>query len=321
VELDSMAKVITLFGGSGFIGRHLVRRLAKAGHTLRIAVRHPESAKFLRPLGEVGQITPIAADLTVPASLPPVLEGADQVVNLVAILHERGRQRFASLHVEGARRLAQAAKAAGLTDFLQVSALGAAPDAEADYAKSKFAGEQAVRDAFPDAIVVRPSIVVGPEDGFFNRFAAMAQISPVLPLIDGGRTLFQPTCVGDVAEAIDRLLADPGYRGRTFELAGPRTYSFRQLLELLLQEIGRKRLLLPLPGPLAWMKAAVFEAVLPKPPLTRDQIRLLRRNNVMDPGAAGYAALGMEPQTIEALLPTYLDRYRPGGRFAQAGRA
>jgi NADH dehydrogenase len=315
-----MARVITLFGGSGFVGRHLVRRLAKAGHILRVAVRHPEAAKFLRPLGEVGQITPMAADLTVPASLPPALEGADQAINLVAVLYEKGRQSFAALHVEGAHRLALAAKAAGLSDFLQVSALGAAPDAEADYARSKFAGEKAVRAAFPEAIVVRPSIIVGPEDGFFNRFGAMAQISPVLPLIDGGRTLFQPTYVGDVAEAIDRLLADPQYRGRTFELAGPRTYSFRQLLELLLQEIGRRRLLLPVPGPLAWAQASVLE-LLPKPPLTRDQIRLLRRDNVMDPGAAGYAALGMEPQAIEAILPTYLDRYRPGGRFAQSGRA
>jgi len=315
-----MAKVITLFGGSGFVGRHLAGRLAKAGHILRIAVRHPESAKFLRPLGEVGQITPMAADLTVPASLPPALAGADQVVNLVAVLHEKGRQSFAALHVEGARQLALAARAAGIGDFVQVSALGAAPDAEADYARSKFAGEGAVRAAFPEAIVVRPSLIVGPEDGFFNRFGAMAQISPVLPLIDGGRTLFQPTYVGDVAEAIARLLADPEQRGRTFELAGPRTYSFRQLLELLLKEIGRKRLLLPVPGPLAWIQASALE-LLPKPPLTRDQIRLLRRDNVMQPGALGYAALGMAPQAIEPILPTYLDRYRPGGRFAQSGRA
>lgn len=313
-------EVITLFGGSGFLGRHLVRRLAKAGHVLRIAVRHPDQAKFLKPLGDVGQITPLAADLTRPDTLGPALLGATQCVNLVGLLHEHGRQSFAAVHVEGARQLALAAKAGGITDLVQVSALGAAENSDADYARSKFAGEQAVRAAFPDAVVVRPSLIVGPEDNFFNRFAAMARLSPFLPLIDGGRTLFQPTYVGDVAEAIARLLADPAQRGRTFELAGPRTYSFRQLLELTLKEIERKRWLLPVPGPVASMQAAVLER-LPNPPLTRDQLRLLRRNSVMSAGAAGYAALGMEPQAIEAILPTYLDRYRPGGRFAHMRRA
>jgi len=315
-----MAEVITLFGGSGFLGRHLVRRLARAGHTLRVAVRHPADAKFLKPLGDVGQITPMAADLTVPESLAPALEGATQCVNLVGLLHERGRQSFAAVHVEGAGRLAAAAASLGLKDFVQVSALGADPQAEADYARSKFAGEAAVSAAFPDAIVVRPSLIVGPEDDFFNRFAAMARLSPFLPLIDGGRTLFQPTYVGDVAEAIARALPDPAQRGRSFELAGPRTYSFRQLLELLLKVIDRRRWLVPVPGRVAAMQAAVLER-LPKPPLTRDQIRLLRRDNVMAEGAAGYAALGLEPQAIEAILPTYLDRYRTGGRFHQLGKA
>jgi len=314
------AEVITVFGGSGFVGRHLVRRLAKAGHTLRIAVRHPEQAKFLKPLGDVGQITPLAADLGVPHSVAVALEGATQCVNLVGILHERGRQSFAAVHIEGAKRLAEAAAAAGLKAFVQVSALGAAPDAEADYARSKFAGEQAVRAAFPAAVVLRPSLIVGPEDEFFNRFAAMARLSPFLPLIDGGRTLFQPTYVGDVTLAIERALGNPATRGRTFELGGPRTYSFRQLLELTLKEIGRKRFLLPVPGSLAAIQAGLMER-LPKPPLTRDQLRMLRRDSIMDAGAAGYAALGIQPQSIEAILPTYLDRYRPGGRFAQLGKA
>lgn len=313
------AEVITLFGGSGFLGRHLVRRLAAAGHVLRVAVRHPEDAKFLKPLGDVGQITPMAADLTRPESLAAPLQGATQCINLVGLLHEKGRQTFAAVHVEGARQIALAAKAAGLKDVVQISALGAAPESDADYARSKFAGERAVRDAFPDAIVLRPSLVIGPEDAFFNRFAAIARLAPVLPLIDGGRTLFQPTYVGDVAEAVQRALADPAQRGRTFELAGPRTYSFRQLLELMLKEIGRRRLLLPVPGPVAAMQAILLER-LPKPPLTRDQIRLLRRDNVMAAGALGYGDLGMEAQAIEAILPTYLDRYRPGGRFSQTRR-
>lgn len=313
-------EVITVFGGSGFVGRHLVRRLAKAGHILRIAVRHPQDASFLKPLGDVGQITPIAADLTMPETLGPVLLGATQCVNLVGLLHEKGRQSFDAVHVEGARQVALAAKAAGLKDMVQISALGAGPDTDADYARSKFAGEEAVRAAFPGAVVVRPSLIIGPEDAFFNRFAAIARLSPVLPLIDGGKTLFQPTYVGDVADAIQRALADPAQRGRSFELAGPRTYTFRQLLELMLKEIGRKRLLLPVPGTVAAMQAMVLER-LPKPPLTRDQIRLLRRDNVMARDARGYPDLGIVPQSIEAILPTYLDRYRPGGRFAQVTRA
>ena len=308
------AKTITLFGGSGFIGRYVVRRLAKAGHVIRVAVREPQQARFLRPLGDVGQITPMAADVTAAASVARAIEGADQVVNLVATLFDRG-DAFRRLHVEAPACIGRQAAAAGVRDVLHFSALGADPRSDADYARSKAAGEAALRETFPDAVVFRPSIVVGP-DGFFNRFAVMARLAPVLPLIDGGRTRFQPVYVDDVAAAAVQALADPACRGRTFELGGPRVYSFRELMVLLLQEIQRRRLLLPVPGALMKIPAAVLER-LPQPPLTRDQIRMLGHDNVVGENAEGLAALGVEPSAIETMLPTYLDRYRPGGRFAR----
>lgn len=309
------AKTITLFGGSGFIGRYIVRRLAKAGHVIRVAVREPQQARFLRPLGDVGQITPMAADVTVEASVARALDGADQAVNLVATLFDRGNA-FERLHVEAPGRIGRLAAAAGVKDLLHISALGADPQSDADYARSKAVGEAAVREAFPDAVVFRPSIVIGPEDGFFNRFGAMARLAPALPLIDGGKTRFQPVYVDDVAAAAVQALSDPACRGRTFELGGPRVYSFKELMALLLQVIQRRRLLLPVPGALMKIPAAVME-LLPQPPLTRDQIRLLGHDNVVSEGAEGLAALGVQPSAIEAMLPTYLDRYRPGGRFAR----
>jgi len=313
-------KVVTLFGGSGFIGRYAVQLLAQQGHVIRVAVRHPQQAQFLKPLGDVGQITPMAASLLVEDSVARAVAGADWVVNLVAVLYEKGQQTFGALHVEGAERVARLARAAGVSDLVQVSALGADAQAPADYARSKAAGESAVRAAFPAATILRPSLVIGPEDDFFNRFAMMARLSPVLPLIDGGATRFQPAYVGDVAEAIVRALADPGCRGQTYELGGPRSYSFKELLDLMLTEIHRRRLLLPLPRSLAWLQASLLE-LLPKPPLTRDQLRLLERDSVVQEGAPGFAALGIEPRAIEAVLPTYLDRYRPGGRFARPSAA
>lgn len=311
------AKVITLFGGSGFVGRYIVRRLAKQGHVLRIAVRHPQRASFLKPLGDVGQITPMATDVTAEASVARAVDGADQVVNLVATLFDKGRQGFAGLHVEAPERIARLSAAAGVGDFLHFSALGADPQSDSDYARSKAAGEEALRGVFPQAVVFRPSIIVGPEDGFFNRFGAMARLAPALPLIDGGKSRFQPVYVDDVAAAAAKVLSDPACRGRTFELGGPRVYSFKALMELLLKTIHRRRLLLPVPGALMKLPAAVME-LLPQPPLTRDQIRLLGHDNVVSDAADGFAALGLEPTAIEAMLPTYLDRYRPGGRFARA---
>lgn len=310
------AKVATLFGGSGFIGRYVVRHLARQGHVIRVAVRHPEAALFLKPMGDVGQITPIPASLLVEDSVKRALDGADLVVNLVGVLHERGRQSFRGLHVEGAARVARAAKAAGATGLVHISALGAALDSPSAYARSKAEGEAAVREAFPEAVILRPSLVIGPEDDFFNRFAVMARLLPALPLIDGGRTRFQPVFVGDVAQAVAQALSDFTCRGRTYELGGPRVYTFKELLQLMLREIHRRRPLVPLPLPLARLQATFLE-LLPKPPLTRDQLRLLERDSVVSPGAETFAELGIQPQTIEAVLPNYLDRYRPGGRFVR----
>jgi NADH dehydrogenase len=309
------ARLVTVFGGSGFIGRHLVQRLAQRGWLVRVAVRHPRQAQFLKPLGDVGQITPVPAALQDEASLRAAVAGADAVVNLVGLLYEKGRQSFDKVHVEGARMAAEAARAAGARDFVQISAIGAAADAEADYARSKAAGEAAVRKVFPDAVVMRPSIVFGPEDGFFNRFAVMARLSPALPLIGGGHTRFQPVYVGDVAAAIATALDTLACRGQTYELGGPQVYSFKELMELLLAAIGRRRLLLPLPFALAELQGAVLE-LLPVPPLTRDQVRLLRHDNVVTAGAPGLAELGITPTSVEVIIPTYLKRYRPGGRFS-----
>ena len=312
-------RTVTIFGGSGFIGRYLVQRLAQRGWTVRVAVRHPRQALFLKPLGDVGQITPVPAALQDESSIAAAVAGADAVVNLVGLLYEKGRQTFEAVHLRGAERIAEAAAQAGARDMVQVSAIGASVTAEADYARSKGAGEAAVRRAFPSAVVVRPSIVFGPEDGFFNLFAAIARLSPMLPLIGGGHTLFQPVYVGDVADAIVTCLENHDCRGKTYELGGPEVYSFKALMVLLLRQIRRRRLLVPIPFAVADLQGAVLQ-LLPVPPLTRDQVRLLREDNVVSEGALGLADLGIDPTGVEVIVPTYLDRYRPGGRFG-AGRA
>ncbi len=314
------ARLVTVFGGSGFIGRHLVQRLAQQGCLVRVAVRRPSRAQFLKPLGDVGQITPIAAALQDPNSLRAAVEGADAVVNLVGLLYEKGAQSFEAVHIEGAKQIALFAAAAGAKSLVQMSAIGADSGAEAGYARSKGYGEQAVRRVFPAAVVVRPSIVFGPEDGFFNRFAAMARLSPALPLIGGGHTRFQPVYVGDVAEAIARTLKWPECRGETFELGGPAVYSFKELMELMLAQIGRRRLLLPLPFGIAEWQGSLLEK-LPVPPLTRDQVLMLRHDNVVDPQAYKLADLEIQATSVEAVLPSYLDRYRVGGRFNTEVRA
>lgn len=301
--------LVTVFGGSGFVGRHAVALLAQQGWQVRVAVRHPDEALFLKPAGVVGQVTPMAANIRDQASVERAVAGADAVVNLVAILHESGRQRFRALHVEGAGRIAEAAKRAGARRLVQVSAIGADPASRSAYARTKAEGEQAVRRAFPEAVILRPSIIFGAEDGFFNRFAAMAMLSPALPLIGGGKTRFQPVHVGDVAAAVAKALALPAASGQTYELAGPRIYIFRQLMEILLREIGRDRLLLPLPFPIAGLMGAVMQC-LPRPQLTLDQVRLLKRDNVAAPGTPGLAELGIVPTGLEGVLPTYLDKFR-----------
>jgi len=307
--------VATVFGGTGFIGRYVVKHLADAGVRIRVPTRRPQSGIFLKSMGEPGQIGLVRADIGDPGSVRAAVGNADAVVNLVGILYERGRQTFDAIHVEAARRIAEAARDRGAQRLVQVSALGADPKSPAAYARSKAAGEAAVLEAFPKASIVRPSIVFGTEDNFFNRFGAMAVFLPALPLIGGGRTRFQPVYVGDVAEAARRILDDPATAGRTYELGGPHVYTFRELMELLLEEIGRRRLLVPIPWAIAELQAAVLEK-LPSPPLTRDQVMMLRRDNIVSESAQTLADLGIAPTSLEVILPTYLTRFRRGGRRA-----
>lgn len=332
MEALSRFRRVTVFGGSGFIGRHIVRRLASAGCVVRVAVRDPEGAAFLKPMGNVGQVVPVLADLTDERLVAAAVHGSDAVINLVGILYERGAQGFDAVHVEGARRIAAAAKAAGVARLIHMSALGAARDSISHYGRSKAAGEEAVRAAYPEATIMRPSVVFGPEDDFFNRFAVLARLLPALPVFGAeprcvrcfppkidlwgrGGTHMQPVYVGDVADAFIHALADPATKGRTYELGGPRIYSFKQLMELVLAETRRKRLLVPVPLWIAAIKA-VFLGLLPKPPLTLDQVWLLRQDNVVSPNASGLVELGIEATAAEAILPLYLDRYRVKGRFA-----
>lgn len=309
------ARRVTVFGGSGFVGRYVVKRLAAQRWVIRVAVRNPVAASFLKPMGNVGQIAPMRADLGADeGALEAVISGADAVINLVGILYERGRQRFDTIHGEGPARLARIAARTGVRDFVHISAIGADPASESAYARSKAAGEAGVRAAFPDATILRPSIIFGPEDDFFNRFACLARYLPALPLIGGGHTRFQPVYVGNVADAVIRVLDNPAARGKTYELGGPRVYTFRELMELLLAEIGRRRALVSLPFGLADLEAAVLERLPGAPMLTRDQVRLLKRDNVASPELPGLKDLGVEPTAVEVILPTYLDRFRRGGR-------
>jgi uncharacterized protein YbjT (DUF2867 family) len=312
-------KLATVFGGAGFIGRYVVQRLARAGWRIRVPSRNPDSALFLKPLGDVGQIVPMAANIRNELSVRRAVEGAGAVFNLVGILSERGRQSFDAVHREGAERIARIAAEMGAARLLHISALGADPQSPSKYARSKAAGEAAVRAAFPGATLFRPSIVFGPEDDFFNRFARLTRLLPALPLIGGGKTRFQPVYVGDVAEALAAALADPRTMGQIFELGGPQTYSFRQLMEILLAAVGRKRWLVPVPFPVATAQGAVL-SLLPNPPLTRDQVKLLRRDNVVSGLFPGLIELGVRPTALEAVIPTYLNRFRPGGWYSSARR-
>ncbi|MBX6321241.1 MAG: complex I NDUFA9 subunit family protein [Rhodospirillaceae bacterium] len=310
---------ITVFGGSGFIGRYLVQRLAREGWLVRVAVRRPSAALFLKPLGKIGQIQPIGANITDPSSVAAAVAGSEAVVNLVGILAEGGRRRFQTLHVEGARTVAAAARDAGASVLVHMSALGADSASPSAYARTKAQGELAVRELVPSARIARPSVVFGPEDAFFNRFAAMAQFAPALPLIGGGATRLQPVYVGDVADALLRMVEDEGTQGRTYELGGPRIYTFRQLMELMLHELGRRRMLVSVPWGLADVVAGLTE-LMPGKPLTRDQVRLLRTDNVVSSGAPGLVELGVAPTALEVVLPTYMDRYRVQGYYTRLGR-
>lgn len=312
------SKQITIFGGSGFLGRHTVRALAKAGWRIKVATRHPNRAFFLRPLGQVGQIGFVKCDITDPEQVATALSGSQAAINLPGILFQRG-QSFEEVHANGAGHVAEAAARLGLKRLVHISAIGADSESESRYAQTKAEGEKRVRAAFPSAVILRPSIVFGPEDQFFNRFAGLARFSPALPLIGGGHTRFQPVFVGDVAAAILAALERPDAQGRTFELGGPAIYSFKELMQIVLDETGRARLLIPLPFALAAIQA-FFLQFAPTPLLTPDQVKLLRHDNVVSPTAMTLADLGIQPTTVEAEVPAYLWRFRAKGEYADLVR-
>jgi len=316
-EQANQDKLVTVFGGSGFVGRHVVRALAKRLYRVRVAVRRPELAGHLQPLGRVGQIHAVQANVRYPASVEAAARDADAVINLVGILFERGAQRFAAVHAAGAEAVARAAAAQGAR-MVHMSAIGADAQSSSAYGRTKAAGEQAVLAAVPGAVIFRPSIQFGPEDDFFNRFAALARVLPALPLIGGGLTRFQPVFVGDVATAVADAVDGKAKAGTIYELGGPEVFTFKELMEYVLATTERKRLLLPLPFALAKLQAQVLQ-FLPKPPLTPDQVELLRYDNVVSDEAKREGrtleGLGIDPTAIAAVVPHYLWRFRRTGQF------
>ncbi len=327
-EFDPSDRIVTVFGGSGFVGRHLVRALARDNWRVRVATRRPDLAFHLQPLGRVGQVNAVQANVRYPDSLAAALRGADAAVNLVGILAPWGKQTFDSVQAEGAGAVARAVAEAGLTNFVHMSAIGADARSHSAYARTKAQGEAAVLAAAPRARILRPSVVFGPEDQFFNRFAAMARLTPALPLIGGGKTKMQPVYVGDVAEAGARLLRGAGQDGATYELGGPAVRTMKELLDYVLATIQRRRLLAPLPfsvaAPLGSVISAVNKLLLGLLPeefvFTADQVELLKHDNVVSAEAAAQgrtlSGLGIAPESFEAIVPTYLYRFRKTGQYA-----
>ncbi len=316
-EQENLDRLITVFGGSGFLGRHVVRALAKRGYRIRVAVRRPDLTNYLQPLGRVGQIHAVQANLRYPASIAAAVRDSDVVINLVGILFERGRQQFDTVQAMGAEAVALAASAHG-AKLVHVSAIGADENSTSAYARSKAKGEKLVLAAVPGATILRPSIVFGPEDDFFNRFAALARFLPVLPLIGGGTTRFQPVYVGDVADAVAKAVEGEARPGATYELGGPEILTFKEMMEYILATVERKRLLVPVPFFAAKLKAA-FLQFMPKPLLTPDQVELLRTDNVVSADATRdgvtLSGLGIAPRAVETVVPTYLWRFRKTGQF------
>lgn len=312
-----MQGLVTVFGGSGFVGGQVVRALAKAGHRVRVAVRNPNLAYRMRMLGDVGQIEVVQANVRNVPSVARAVDGAEAVVNLVGVLWENGRQKFQTLHVMGAKTVAEQAKAAGAARLVQVSALGADVNSSSRYLRTKAEGEAAVRAVFPGAVVIRPSAVFGAEDKFFNKFGQMAALFPALPLIGGGETKFQPVYVGDVAAVVAKAVSSPAAEGLTYELGGPAVYSFKALMELILRETGRNRVLAPIPFFAAGLIGKVGDLSPIAPPLTSDQVESLKTDNVADHGLPGLAEAGVVPTAVEAVVPSYLYRYRKGGQYAE----
>ena len=310
--------VIVVFGGSGFVGRYVVRALAKAGKRVRVAMRRPHLGQDLRVMGDVGQIQLVQANVRNQDSIARALEGATGVINLVGILFESGKQTFDATQMAGASLVASESAKAGISRYVHVSAIGADQNSPSNYGRTKGEAEQAVLAAIPSATIIRPSIIFGAEDNFYNQFAAMAKMSPALPLIGGGKTRFQPAYVGDVAAAIVKGL-DTG--GGTYELGGPNIYSFKEILSYILDQIERPRFLAPLPFFVAQPLGAVLNAVFKLypfggPPLTDDQVKMLKTDNVVSANARTFADLGItELETVEAIVPTYLYRFKPYGQF------
>lgn len=321
-------QLVTVFGGSGFLGRHVVRALARRGYRVRVAVRRPDLANFLQPLGIVGQIHAVQANLRYPDSVAAAVRGADAVINLVGILSESGRQNFSNVQAQGARTVAHACASLGVERLVQVSALGADADSKSHYARTKAEGEAAVLELVKGAVVLRPSIMFGPEDTFFNRFASLARMLPVLPLVGGGETKFQPVFVGDVAKAVALAIEGKVEGGKIYELGGPEAKSFRELVEYVCEITGRRRVIASLPVPLARFQARILEIVntlslglLPDEfLLTRDQVSLLESDNVVSEAARKdgrtLAGIGIAPVSFEAEVPSYLWRFRKAGQFA-----
>ncbi len=315
------APIVTIFGGSGFIGRYVAQRMARAGWRVRVAVRRPNEAIFVRTYGVVGQVEPVQANIRDEASTRRAIAGATAVVNCVGILVESGKQGFEAVQAEGAGRIARSAAAEGATRFVHVSAIGADPASDSLYARSKAEGEAAVTAAFPGAVILRPSIVFGVEDQFFNRFGRMARLTPVLPVV-GPETRFQPVYVDDVAAAAEAALTRADVAPGVYELGGPETETFRALMERMLKVIRRRRMIVALPMPIARLQAGAFDllqrlsfGLFTNTLITRDQVRLLGRDNVVAPGARGLADLGVAPTAMDSVLESYLFVYRPAGQF------
>lgn len=324
MTLSNLPPLVTVFGGSGFVGRHVVRALARRGYRIRVAVRRPDLAGFLQPIGGVGQISFVQANLRYRQSVDRAVEGSDHVINCVGVLFETGRNTFDAVQDFGARAVAEAARSVG-AKLTHISAIGADENSGSSYARTKARGEAAVLRTVPDAVILRPSIVFGPEDGFFNKFATMARYAPVLPLIGGGNTKFQPVYVNDVAEAVARSVDGTIEGGRVYELGGPEVLSFRQCLELMLRVVDRKNPLVSLPFGIASLIGSVASLIpFVKPPLTSDQVTLLRADNIVSDAAKSEGrtldAMGIEPVLAEAILPSYLVRYRVQGQFTKVDR-
>lgn len=316
---QSSPGLVTVFGGSGFVGKHAVRALVKDGWRVRVATRSPHTEGDLKVIGSVGQIQLVQANLRYKDSIERAMDGADAVVNLVSVLYEAGRQTFKALNVDGVTTIANAAKTRGISNVVHISSIGANAEAQAEYSQTKGEGETALRALIPSADVLRPSIIFGSEGNFFNKFAAMAQIAPALPLIGGGETKFQPVYVADVAQAVANCLK-AGTSGQTYELGGPQTYSFKELLQFTLEATGRKRFLAPIPWPIAGLMglAGEMSGHLPfvEPFLTRDQVQNLKVDNIVSDGAKTFSDLGITPEALEAIVPAYLVRFKKYGQFA-----